>query len=212
MKIITVAVLFASSVLMSFSCLGQEMRTEFYHIGDLTAPDIDGALNEEVWSIAPIISDFHQNRPNDHGEPSEKTQVQIARSDEFIYVAFRAYDSDIENISAKGFIQGQRFFSDDRLAIYIDSFNDRRNSYFFQVNANGIRRDGLVGNDYFIDDWSTVWYANTQIHDWGWSAEMAIPIKSIAFAPNSEQWGIKFWSSLPAPRRRDGVVVTRADN
>lgn len=118
--------------------------------------------------------------------------MQIARTAAFIYIAFRAHDSDIENLSAKGFIQGQNLFSDDRLAVYIDSFNDRRNSYFFQVNGNGIRRDALIGNDYFIEDWSTIWYANTKVHDWGWTAEMAIPIKSIAFDPSAEEWGINF--------------------
>lgn len=178
-------------VLLS-NAVAQEMRTEFHRITGSDKPVIDGNLDEEVWRMAPVISDFHQIRPDDHGVPSEKTEVQIARSDEFIYVAFKAYDSDIENLSAKGFIQGQNFFSDDRLAVYIDSFNDRRNCYFFQVNGNGIRRDALLGNDYFIEDWSTIWYANTQRYDWGWSAEMAIPVKSIAFDPNADSWGINF--------------------
>jgi hypothetical protein len=178
-------------VLLS-NAVAQEMRTEFHRITGSDKPVIDGNLDEEVWRMAPVISDFHQIRPDDNGVPSEKTEVQIARSDEFIYVAFKAYDSDIENLSAKGFIQGQNFFSDDRLAVYIDSFNDRRNCYFFQVNGNGIRRDALLGNDYFIEDWSTIWYANTQRYDWGWSAEMAIPVKSIAFDPNADSWGINF--------------------
>lgn len=177
------------SLLVSFTSRASEPNTEFYEIDVKQAPLIDGVLDDIIWASAPIIKDFHQTRPNDHGNPSEKTEVQIARTNEFIYVAFRAYDSDIENLSAKGFIQGQNFFSDDRLAFYIDSFNDRRNSYFFQVNGNGIRRDALIGNDYFIEDWSTIWYADTKVHDWGWSAEMAIPIKSIAFDPNAEQWG-----------------------
>ena len=179
-------------LILGSNAVAQEMRTDFHRISDSDKPIIDGNLDEAVWRMAPVISDFHQIRPDDHGVPSEKTEVQIARSDEFIYVAFKAYDSDIENLSAKGFIQGQNFFSDDRLAVYIDSFDDRRNCYFFQVNGNGIRRDALLGNDYFIEDWSTIWYANTQRHDWGWSAEMAIPVKSIAFDPNADSWGINF--------------------
>lgn len=170
----------------------QEQRTTLFKIDSGESPVIDGNLDDKVWTKAPKIDDFHQIRPNDRGVPSEKTEVQIARTDSHLYVAFRAYDSEIEGISAKGLIQGQNFFSDDRLAVYIDTFNDRRNSYFFQVNGNGIRRDALIGNDYFIDDWSTVWYAGTQIHDWGWTAEMAIPIKSIAFNPSANEWGINF--------------------
>ncbi len=191
MKIFKIVFLFGL-LLLNFETFGQESRTDFYQIDANNKPIIDGSLDDPVWQTASVISDFHQTRPNDHGEPSEKTEVQIARTTEFIYVAFKAHDSDIENLSAKGFIQGQNFFSDDRLAVYIDSFNDRRNSYFFQVNGNGIRRDALIGNDYFIEDWSTIWYANTKVHDWGWTAEMAIPIKSIAFDPNAEEWGINF--------------------
>lgn len=109
-----------------------EMRATFIPLLQDEVVEIDGALEEEIWSRVPIISDFHQIRPDDHGVPSEKTEVQITRTDEFVYVAFRAHDSDISNLSAKGLIQGQNFFSDDRLAIYIDTFDDRRNSYFFR--------------------------------------------------------------------------------
>jgi len=175
----------------------QEQRTTLYQIQSQELPIIDGVLDDNVWDEAPRITDFHQIRPNDHGVPSEKTEVQIARNQEYVYVAFRAYDSEIAGLSAKGLIQGQNFFSDDRLGVYIDTFNDRRNSYFFQVNGNGIRRDALVGTDYFIDDWSTVWFAETKVHEWGWSAEIAIPIKSIAFDPNASEWGINFGRVYP---------------
>jgi len=177
---------------LGYQSHAQEPRINFSVIDIVDKPIIDGDLSDDVWKEAAVISDFHQTRPNDHGKPSEKTEVQIARTTEFIYVAFKAYDSDIENLSAKGFIQGQNYFSDDRLAVYIDSFNDRRNSYFFQVNGNAMRRDALIGNDYFIEDWSTIWYADTKRYDWGWAAEMAIPIKSIAFDPTAQQWGINF--------------------
>lgn len=181
---------FGSSTVVRAQDTLQEMRTTFYAIeSESLLPKIDGLLNDEVWAKAPIIDDFHQTRPEDHGVPSERTEVQIARSNEYIYVAFKAFDSKVDTLSAKGFIQGQSFFSDDRVGINIDTFNDRRNSYFFQINANAIRRDALVGNDYFIDEWSTIWYAQTKIHDWGWSGEMAIPIKSIAFDPTADEWG-----------------------
>lgn len=181
-----------SVVAQASTSYAQTPTTSLHAISDETAPVIDGVLDDAVWSTAPLITDFHQIRPQDHGVPSEKTEVQIARNSTYIYVAFRAYDSDIENLSAKGLIQGQTFFSDDRLAVYIDTFDDRRNAYFFQINANGIRRDALIGNDYFIDDWSTVWYAETKIHDWGWTAEIAIPVKSISFNPDADRWGLNF--------------------
>lgn len=158
---------------------------------------LDGTPSESFWDSIEVIDNFHQSRPVD-GEPaSEKTEVQISIDEQFIYVGVRAYDSDIKNLVAKGLIQGQSFFSDDRFTVSFDTFNDRRNSYFFQVNANGIRRDALVGNDYFIDEWDTIWDAAAAVHKWGWSAELKIPVKSIAFDPNSETWGINFTRNHP---------------
>lgn len=183
-------------------------RTTPFVIQGQPAPRIDGELNDEVWQKAKLISDFHQTRPDDQGIPSQKTEAQIATNEDFLYVAFRVYDTEIDQLVAKGLIQGQTFFSDDRVAINLDTFNDRRNSYFFQVNANAIRREALLGNNYFIDEWDTVWYAETKIHDWGWTAEMAIPVRSIAFDPRTTTWGMNLtrvsarrgediaWSSL----------------
>ncbi len=173
------------------------LTTRPTELGSENAPVIDGRLQETVWQTADRISDFHQTRPDDHGVVSEKTEVQIVTSDEFVYVAFRVHDTQIDRLGAKGLIQGQNFFSDDRVSISFDTFNDQRNSYFFQVNANGVRREALVGTDYFIDNWDTVWYAAAQIHEWGWTAEMAIPLKSIAFDPNNSIWGLNLSRNSP---------------
>lgn len=196
-------------LVVPFSVFAQTPRTAPLQIADLPAPVIDGVLDEQVWAKATRIGDFHQTRPNDHGAPSERTEVQIAIDDDTIYLAFRVYDSEIDQLVAKGLIQGQNFFSDDRVGVNFDTFNDRRNSYFFQVNANAIRREALTGNDYFIDEWDTVWFAETKVYDWGWVAEMAIPTKSIAFDPNSTTWGVNFTRQMP--RRGEELAWSSLD-
>ena len=171
--------------------------------------NLDGIASERFWIDTTKIDDFHQSSPIDGAVPSERTEVQIGIDSEFIYIVIRAYDGDIENLVAKGLIQGQNFFSDDRVNISFDTFNDRRNSYFFQVNPNGIRRDALVGNDYFIDEWDTAWEAESKIHNWGWTTEIRIPIKSIAFDPNSGTWGINFTRNYP--RRGEEMAWSSLD-
>lgn len=174
-------------------------RTVPYRITDEAPPVIDGLLADPVWQKTVLIDDFHQIQPTDGGMPSERTEVRIAYNAENIYVALRAYDKEVAGLVSKGMIQGQPFFSDDRFEVRLDTFNDRRNAYFFQINANGIRREALVGNDYFIEEWDTVWHAEARVHDWGWSAEIAIPLKSIAFDPSSSTWGLNL--SRVYPRR-----------
>ena len=183
--------------------------TQPYIVSTEAKPEIDGELNDEVWSEAVLISEFHQTRPEDHGVPTQKTEAQLARDENYIYVAIRAHDTEIEKLVAKGLIQGQNFFSDERVAITLDTFNDKRNSYFFQVNPNGIRRDALLGNDYFIDEWDTIWYAASKVHDWGWSAEMAIPLKSIAFDPDLTTWGLNL--TRVSPRRGEDMAWSSVD-
>ena len=158
-----------------------------------TAPVIDGNLDDEVWRNATTIDDFHQTVPTDGASPTEITIVRVTYDDEYLYIAADMRDSDPSEIRAKQMIQGKMFFSDDRFWVTIDSFNTKRNDYFFQVNANGVRREALRENNArFIEEWSAIWHAESAVHENGWATEIAIPFKSISFAPESDTWGINF--------------------
>ena len=157
------------------------------------APVIDGKLNDDVWKHATAINDFHMTSPTDGATPTESTIVWVAFDDEFLYIAADLRDSHPGEIRATQMIQGKNFFSDDRFWVTIDSFNTKRNDYFFQVNANGVRRDALRENNAsFIEEWSAIWHAESALHEHGWATEIAIPFKSISFAPDSDTWGINF--------------------
>ena len=158
-----------------------------------TAPIIDGKLDDEVWRTAKAIDDFHQTSPTDGATPSETTIVRVTYDDDYLYIAADLRDSDPDAISAKQMIQGKLFYSDDRFYVMLDSFNNKRNDYFFQVNANGIRREALRENNaQFIEEWATIWQAESSVTDTGWVTEIAIPFKSISFSPDSDTWGINF--------------------
>lgn len=158
-----------------------------------STPIIDGRLDDDVWKNAAVVDDFHQTVPVDGASPSESTIVKVTYDDEYLYIAADLRDSDPAAIQAKQMIQGELFFSDDRFWVTIDSFNTKRNDYFFQVNANGVRRDALRENNAsFIEEWSAIWHAESAVHDAGWATEIAIPFKSISFAPDSSTWGINF--------------------
>ena len=157
------------------------------------APRIDGRLDDDVWRHAAVIDDFHQTSPQDGAAPSEQTIVRVTYDEHFLYIAADLRDSTPDGIRAKQMIQGKTFFSDDRFWVVLDSFNNKRNDYFFQVNANGVRRDALrENNSSFIEEWEAIWHAESTRHSAGWATEIAIPFKSISFAPNSDTWGINF--------------------
>jgi len=183
--------LFASTVQAVYTQDGE--RKSFDISRTDSAPVIDGKLDDDVWKYATTINDFHMTSPTDGATPTESTVVWVAFDDEFLYIAADMRDSDPSEIRAKQMIQGKMFFSDDRFWVTIDSFNTKRNDYFFQVNANGVRRDALRENNArFIEEWSAIWQAESAVHEHGWATEIAIPFKSISFAPDSDTWGINF--------------------
>jgi hypothetical protein len=51
------------------------------------APQIDGVLDDRVWTTIPASDHFIQSFPHDDGAPSEQTTVRIAYDDESVYVA-----------------------------------------------------------------------------------------------------------------------------
>jgi hypothetical protein len=192
-RLLATAVLLLLTSATSAAYLQGDERKTFDISRTDTAPIIDGDLNDDVWQDATVVDDFHMTSPTDGATPTESTIVRVTFDDEFLYIAADMRDSDPSEIRAKQMIQGKMFFSDDRFWVTIDSFNTKRNDYFFQVNANGVRRDALRENNArFIEEWSAIWHAESAVHEYGWATEIAIPFKSISFAPNTDTWGINF--------------------
>ena len=101
--------------------------------------------------------------------------------------------------------QGEAFWSDELFAVIIDTFNDKRNGYRFQVNPNGLRMEGIVVNTTNTDmNWNGIWQAAATTNNDGWSAEMLIPFKTLSFDPNNDTWGINFERDIS--RGEEGIA------
>lgn len=194
--------LLAAPSIAAYTINGERKSFEIYRTD--SAPVIDGRLDDEVWRTAAVVDDFHQTSPSNGAMPSEVTIVRVTYDDEYLYIAADLKDSDPGAISAKQMIQGKMFYSDDRFWVTLDSFNNKRNDYFFQVNANGVRRDALRENNArFIDEWATIWQAQSAVTEDGWVTEIAIPFKSISFSPDSDTWGINFGRGIVRKQEYD---------
>jgi hypothetical protein len=158
-----------------------------------TPPTIDGKLDEAVWSRAARIDNLHQVSPVEYAEPYERTEIYLLYDDDALYIAGRLYDTDPELITAQNLRQNDSIGQDDRLYVTLDPFNSRRSGYYFGVNPNGVRSDGLYQNvSEFYGDWDSIFYAAAGRFEDGWIAEMAIPFKSISFDPDTDTWGLNF--------------------
>ena len=153
---------------------------------DLGGPRLDGVLDDEVWQRAPIASDFLQRDP-DEGEPAtERTEVQVAYTDDALYVAVRAFDSQADQISAQ-LTRRDEYSPSDWIRVQIDSYHDRRTGFEFIVNPVGVKRDRYLYDDNNSDSsWDAVWDVATSIDSEGWTAEFRIPFSQLRFTKAEE--------------------------
>jgi hypothetical protein len=163
-------------------------------------PEIDGQLDDPVWERAAVIDRLIQAEPQQGAPISERTEIRVLSDLDNLYFGIRSYDRQPERIIAQKMLRDDSLLSEDRIAIALDTFHDRRNGYLFEVNALGSMLDALIENGEFDGNWDGIWYAKARIDDEGWILEMAIPYKTVSFAPDGDTWGMNI---LRVIRRHD---------
>ena len=173
---------------------------------------IDGKLTEKTWQRSGFNSLIQQD-PVQGVIPSQPSEFWVAYDDEAIYFAARFYDSNPDSIMARlvrrDFIWGD---PSDGCVLYIDSYRDKRNGYFFYVSAAGAVADGLIENDAKQPNdlsWDAVWEGAHNIDDKGWSVEMKIPYSQLRFNNGDKQvWGINVERFISRRFETDMLVYT----
>lgn len=151
---------------------------------------IDGSLDESQWRRAPKIGDFVQRIPTAGATPTERTEVTLLHDKDNLYIGVMCYDSDPDRILGSQMARDAVLNPDDRIGIILDTFRDQSNAFYFATNPNGALVDGLVfANGETNEDWDAIWIVKTQRSDEGWSAEFAIPFKSLSFPSELKTWG-----------------------
>lgn len=159
---------------------------------------IDGNLNEAIWNTTVPITDLIQYEPRQGDAASLRTEIRILYDENFLYFSGICYDSlGKKGVRVPNMQRDFDFFQNDLLGIAIDGLLDKRNAVAFQTNPYGAQREILVtdGNN-FNREWISLWNVKTIIHDWGWTAEFAIPWKSLRYTPGGDKLGIIFVRSM----------------
>jgi hypothetical protein len=151
-----------------------------------TPPQIDGKLDEAVWSTAARFQDFATFKP-DYGKPSsEKTVMYLCSDRENFYFAAQCFQKNPSEI--KGTVtRRDNMYGDDWAAICFDTFYDTQSAYAFLINPLGIQGDGILGAEGNLDgSHDMVWFSKGVIDDKGYTIEVRIPFKSIRFPVKKE--------------------------
>ena len=178
-------------------------------------PAIDGRLDDEVWAEAAHITEFVQISPLDGAPGTERTEVFIAYDNNNIYLGFHAHYTNPSMLRANR-SDRDRTPGDDAFVIYIDPFLDQQRAYVFSVNAFGVQSDailssrggggfgggggdggprGFFGPPRGDRTWDTLFETAGQMVRDGFTAEMAIPFKSLRYprrgGTTPHRWGFQ---------------------
>ena len=169
-------------------------------------PDIDGRLDDQVWRNALRVTEFVQEQPLEGAPATEETEVWLSYDSQNLYLAFHVHYED-PGIMRATRVDRDRAFRDDNITVYFDPFLDQQRAYAFSVNGynvqgdeiinargrggggrrgggggggggGGFRRSGIPFGD---DSWDALFDSGAQIVDDGFTAEMAIPFKSLRY-------------------------------
>ena len=165
------------------------------------APEIDGVISAEEWSLVPVIDQpFIQFEP-EVGQPSPfRTTVRIAQTGSALYVAIEGYDPDPGRLAAAITRRDGSMNDDDSVAVMLDTFSDQRTAYVFSTNALATQWDArLADNGRTVDKlWDAEWRCASQRLDDRWIAEFEIPFEVLRYRSGEDQrWGLSFFRTVP---------------
>ena len=187
------------------------------------APEIDGdVLGEAIWDDIVPATGFLQNTP-DEGQPaSERTEVRIIYTEDTVYFGIVCYVSDPSTIIVSDSRRDSSLNDTDSFQIIIDTYLDKQNGFLFGTNPAGLEYDGQVTNEGqgggrfgggvvrrsgsqqqrgsgggFNVNWDGVWQVSAEISELGWTAEIAIPFRTLRYPSGDVQtWGLNFQRNI----------------
>ena len=178
-----------------------------------TLPILDGnVLGDPAWSDLEPATGFIQITPNEGQRASEQTAVRIRYTEQTLYVGVVCYDRDPSQIIVSDSRRDADPQEADSFSLILDTYRDRQNGFIFGTNSAGVEYDAQVTNEgqnsgRFAQgprnqsgsggglnvNWDGAWTVHTETGEYGWSAEFAIPLRTLRFATGENQvWGINF--------------------
>jgi hypothetical protein len=137
---------------------------------------------------------------------AERTEVLVWYSPSAIHFGIIAYDRSPGSIRAT-VADRDKINDDDRVVIFLDTFNDRRRAFAFGSNALGVQEDGVRseggggggGGGLGMDRSQDYLFASRgQITDSGYTVEVRIPFKSLRYPGGKEMtWGFNVVRNTP---------------
>ena len=157
---------------------------------------VDAVLDEPVWAGAVRLGGFWQYEPVDGLRAEDQTEILAWYSANAVHFGIIAHDRAPSSIRAT-VADRDAIGGDDRVVLYLDTFDDQRRAFFFGVNPLGVQSDGVrteggvgAGNMFGgVTDESPdyLWQSAGRITETGWVAEIRIPFESLSLPSDEPQ-------------------------
>lgn len=172
--------------------------------------NINGILDDPAWNKAvPYKNYFFQQVPLDREPSAEKTEVKILANKENLYFGILCLCSEPDKIFSTVMRRDGMLTDDDNIEIFLDTYHDGRNCFYFSTNTLGAMIDAVITDEgNFINrDWDAVWYCKTSRNNSGWCAEICIPFKSLQFKEGEKgDWGINIGRTIAYKNESSFIV------
>lgn len=177
-------------------------------------PVIDGNIAEDdAWKAITPVSQLWQTKPNAGLPASEKTEIRVGYTSTTFYLAVVCYDKAPDKLVVSDARRDATLDNTDSFLFILDTYHDGQNGFVFGTNPIGVEYDGQVDNEGqgnqsvnrqqggviggFNLNWDASWKVKSMVGDFGWSAEFAIPLRTLRFASGKDQvWGINFQRNI----------------
>jgi hypothetical protein len=156
-------------------------------------PELDGVIDDWAWLTATIVENLHVVSPNEGDVPSERSRFYVTYDNDAIYVAAELFDTEPDKITARVLRQGDYSEGEDGVMLILDPFHQGRSGYAFYLTVNAVRFQALYKNSTEENwNWGGIWHGVTRRTEFGWTAEIEIPLQTLSFDPGNDTWGINF--------------------
>jgi hypothetical protein len=162
---------------------------------------LTGKLDDPHWLLAPAVDCPYEIQPGENTPAKQNTYMRVLYNSDFVYFGFDCRDTHPTEIRAH-VTDRDKIFQDDFVGVILDTYGGNQRSYELCVNPFGIQGDLLrVGNNE-DESFDIVWQSAASLNDSGWTAEMAIPLKSLRFpSAKIQHWNVLFLRIYPRDSR-----------
>lgn len=182
----------------------------------VTAPKIDGDINESIWKNVPWTADFIDIEGAKKSAPYFKTRCKMIWDKDYLYIAAEIKDPHIwANVKN----HDEVIFQDNDFEIFIDPDNNTHQYFEIEVNAINTVWDLFMNKPYRnqaggMDSWESGLRSAVKVQgtvnnpsdkDTGWTVEFAIPYRAFTVSgqvkspEDGDSWRINFsrvqWST-----------------